>query len=570
MILGIDLGTTNSLVGIWRDGAPQLIPNALGDVLTPSVVGLDEAGRVLVGAAARERLVSHPDLTVAAFKRFMGTSRTITLGHQDFGPEDLSALVLRSLKADAEAFLGESLSRAVITVPAYFNEVQRRATRNAAELAGLTVERLVSEPTAAALAYGVHDAASDLQRILVLDLGGGTFDVSILEFFEGVIEVRSTAGDIMLGGEDFTDALVKGFMRDVGHAAGMPDVTRGGVPHAVLRSRMEAAKRLLSRAEAAPVEVPFRGKTLEWTVNRDMLEELARPLLMRLRQPVERALRDARLSADDIGRVILVGGATRMPVIRRMAAQLFRKMPEQRIDVDEVVARGACVQAGLLANDAALAETVMTDIAGFSMGIEVVERQFANQRMAGFYLPVIERATVIPASRVVSVGTVADGQNSIEVRVFQGEARLVKDNVELGRFKVPVPKAPAGQEGVEIRFTYDPSGLLEVEATVLSTGHQRRIVIEGHPGQVSPAEIAARLEMLKALKVHPREQAENVALLARAGRLYEEYLGEVRAMIGQWIVAFSTALESQDPVMIEDARRRLDEMLDSLELDSGA
>jgi molecular chaperone HscC len=565
VILGIDLGTTNSLVGIWRDGAPQLFPNALGGLLTPSVVGIDDTGNVLVGKAARDRLASHPVLTTAAFKRHMGTDRVVRLGRHEFRAEELSALVLRSLKADAEATLGEAVSRAVITVPAYFNEVQRRATHNAAELAGLVVERLVSEPTAAALAYGIHDAAGDLQRVLVIDLGGGTFDVSVLEFFEGVIEVRATAGDIMLGGEDFTDALVRQFMKEVGHGAGMPAVAGGGIAHAVLRSKLEQAKCELARIDQVAVEVPFQGKMLTWSITREQFEELTKPLLLRLRQPIERALRDARLTADAVSRVILVGGATRMPMIRRLAAQLFGKLPDQRIDVDEVVARGACVQAGLLVSDKALTETVMTDIAAFSLGIEVSEREFGSSRLDGCFLPIIERATVIPASRVKDVVTVQDGQSEIEVCIFQGEARFVKDNVELGKFHVPIPRAPAGHEPVDIRFTYDPSGLLEVEATVQSTGHSRVLVIEGHPGRMSKKEIADRLKSLEALKIHPRDDAQNAAVLARAGRLYEEHLGEARVMVGKWIVAFTAVLDQQDERAIEDARRDLTEALDQFE-----
>lgn len=322
MIVGIDLGTTHSLVAAWIDGAPRLIPNALGGMLTPSCVGVDEDGSILVGHAARERLQTHPDRTTALFKRYMGSTRTVRLGDRDFRPEELSALVLRSLKADAEAFLGAPVKEAIITVPAYFSDAQRKATRVAGELAGLTVERLLNEPTAAALAYGLHEAERETQ-FLVFDLGGGTFDVSILEMFEGVMEVRASAGDNMLGGEDFTSLIA-----DLAFANGIPDEARNDALFMQrLLARAETAKRDIGANGSASFETSYGKHTATVSLDQAALEKLAQPLLNRLWRPIERALRDARIRAADLDNVVLAGGATRMPIIRALATRMFGRFP---------------------------------------------------------------------------------------------------------------------------------------------------------------------------------------------------------------------------------------------------
>jgi molecular chaperone HscC len=568
MIVGIDLGTTNSLVGIWHAAHPTLIPNAFGTRLTPSAVSVGDDGTILVGAAARERLATHPLRTATAFKRYMGSEREFTLGPRAFRPEELSALVLRSLKADAEAYLGERVADAVITVPAYFNDMQRKATRAAGELAGLTVRRLLTEPTAAALAYGIDRPGVD-ELLLVVDLGGGTFDVSLLHAFEGVTEVRATAGDSRLGGEDFVDAIVAAFMSAVGTAAGVPPAGAASPVQAALRRQAELAKCALSDAERAPLRVVHRGRELEWILTRDAFEELSEPLLARLRLPIERALRDARIEPDRIARVILAGGASRMPMFRKLISRLFRRLPLQSIDPDEVVAQGAAIRAGMLARDADLIERVMTDVAPFTLGVAVSDSDGAS-RLSNLFLPVIERNTVIPASRVKRVVNAADNQKSVTVRVFQGESRFIEDNIELGSLVVPIPPGPEGSEAIDVRFTYDPSGLLEVESLVISTGVRRNAVIEGNPGVLAPAEIAARLAALDELKVHPRDQAANQALLARAKRLYEEYLGSPRFEIGAAIARFAGALEAQDPDAIRLAARSLEGVVERFDAPAGS
>jgi molecular chaperone HscC len=564
MIVGIDLGTTNSLVAVWRNGEAELIPNALGDKLTPSVVSLDESGRILTGMAARERLPTHPARTAANFKRYMGASRDFTLGSKTFRPEELSAFILRSLKADAEAYLGEPISQAVITVPAYFNDAQRKATKAAGQLAGLEVPRLLTEPTAAALAYGVGQPAAD-QMILVVDLGGGTFDVSLLHRFEGVTEVRATAGDTWLGGEDFVDVIVKAFLDSLG-AKSADAITASPAARAALRRQAEIAKRRLSEADSASLSVTVRGRKIEGEVGRETFEKGAEELLARLRFPIDRALRDARVDPDLVARVILAGGASRMPMFRRMIGRIFRRLPLQTISPDEVVGLGAAVRAGMLMRDADLVETIMTDVAPFTLGTEI-SVDGGEDRHGDVFLPIIERNTVIPASRVERLYNAADNQTQIGVGVFQGESRFVADNIKLGNLTVTVPPAPRGQQAIDVRFTYDPSGLLEVEVHVLSTDVKQSMVIEGNPGVLSAEEIEARLLALETLKLHPRDQSENQVLMARGKRLYEERLGRERAEIGRALGAFHAALEGQNPDRMLAARTILEAVIARWDVD---
>jgi molecular chaperone HscC len=564
MIIGIDLGTTNSLAAVWRDGQAVLVPNALGQTLTPSCVSLGEDGSVLIGQPARERLLTHPDRSAAAFKRYMGTARRLRLGDREFRPEELSALVLKSLKADAEAFLGEEVTEAVITVPAYFNDTQRKATRIAGELAGLRVERLLNEPTAAALAYGLH-RAEDESQFLVFDLGGGTFDVSILEWFDKVMEVRAAAGDNYLGGEDFVAAIVEAFLAEAGRPAGLEPRSLTVQQVARLRGEAERVKRVLSTQERATFVFEEEARRIEWTLRADAFERIAAPLLERLREPIERALRDARLRASELDRIVLVGGATRMPMVHRLVARLFGRFPNRDIHPDEAVALGAAVQAGLKARDAALEEVVLTDVCPYTLGIETSEETAPGQYRSGLFLPIIERNTVIPASRSRVVHALRDYQAMVELRVFQGESREVKDNVPLGSLRVPLPRLAREQQTVEVRFTYDVNGLLEVEAQVQATQARQRLVVEHTPGAMTQEEIDRCFVALAQLKIHPREQSENRALIERLARLYEQHLGERREWLGRQLSRFEALVDRQDPREIAHARSELIRVLDQLE-----
>lgn len=562
MIVGIDLGTTNSAVAIWRDGKAELIPNSLGDVLTPSAVSLADDGRYLVGMAARDRQATHPDRTATAFKRYMGTQQSVSLGRKSFSAEDLSALVLRSLKADAEAYLGEPVGSAVITVPAYFNDRQRKATRRAGEAAGFTVERLVNEPTAAALAYGIHDLEEEAP-FLVFDLGGGTFDVSIVEIFNGIIEVRASAGDNRLGGEDFNDVIIE-LARERIDPNNLLAGKAASAFREVLRAAAERTRRALSDADAAPFTVVWKGERHETEITQADFETRAEPLIVRLREPVMRSMRDSNIRSEHLREVILVGGSTRMPVIRKVATRMFGRFPNHTLHPDHAVALGAAVQAGLKSRDSALEEIRLTDVCPFTLGVDVSERDGAGFR-SGIFAPIIERNTVIPASRSHWFSTIVDGQRHVEFGIYQGEARLVAENVKLGQLSVPVPAKPAGHVSVECRFSYDASGLLEVDVTIPDTGVTRQLVICDEEDKRGANDLDARRAALAALKVHPRDDAANAAALARAARCYEGFLGDMRDYVGRLISQFETILERQDLRQIEEMRVELEKQLDQIE-----
>ncbi|MFM0258997.1 Hsp70 family protein [Paraburkholderia sediminicola] len=562
-IIGIDLGTTHSLAAIWRDDRAVLIPNALGETLTPSCVSIDGDGSILVGRPAHDRLHTHPERTAANFKRYMGTSRTVSLGTQMLRPEELSSLVLKSLKADAEAFLGETISDAVIAVPAYFSDAQRKATRIAGELAGLNVLRLVNEPTAASLAYGVHQRDSE-RKFLIFDLGGGTFDVSVLDFFEGVMEVRASTGDNFLGGEDFTEALVELFCLRNGFK--VQSLTRVAAQR--LHQQAERAKRQLTQngVESVTLELTIGDNRHALELDAAAAERTCEHFLQRLRKPVERALRDSKIAVAALDEIILVGGASRMPMVRKLVSKMFGRLPAGHLNPDEVVALGAAVQAGLVGRDAGLDEMVLTDVAPYSLGIDTAMQVGPAQFVPGHFLPIIERNTIVPVSRMQRIFTVRDRQQMLSIKVFQGEARLTTDNVALGEFTLEVPLKAAGEAGADVRFTYDINGVLEVEATAFPGGVKRAMVIEENPGVMTPEEIRERLAALSALKIHPRDQLENRTLLTRADRVYEETLGDHRQYLAAHIARFQALIERQNADEIAQARGELNALLDRFDV----
>jgi molecular chaperone HscC len=566
VIVGIDLGTTYSLVSVMRDGGPVVLANATGHLLTPSAVSLLDGGEVVVGAAARARAVTHPDRTAVVWKRDMGTDRVWQVGDRSFSPQELSALVLRSLKTDAEVALGQSIEEAVVTVPAYFDETQRRATRDAGAIAGLRVDRIINEPTAAALAYGLHQRHREL-RAVVLDLGGGTFDVTVLEIIEGVIEIQSSAGDSRLGGEDFADAIAVGLASRLGLAA---EALRGdALAWARLLAASEEAKRRLSSEESVRIALPAltiggRPRDFETTLTRADAEALWVPLLDRLRAPTLRALRDARLGPGDMDEVLLVGGATRTPCVVRFAAQVFGRVPDRRLPPDEAVAMGAAIQAALMEGHAAVEDVVVTDVAPFTLGLAVAS-QFGGHVVNGLFSPILERGTVIPASRVQTFHTMAANQKEILIEVFQGEHATCEKNRKLGQYSLRnLPPGPAGSQNVDVRFSYDLNGLLEVDMTILATGRKETLVLEQTPGRLSAQQIAAAREALERLKFHPREALPNTTALARADSLYVELVGAAREALGQAIAVFRATLDGQDPRAIEQVRAELIAIVDGM------
>jgi molecular chaperone HscC len=594
MIIGIDLGTTNSVAAYMTDDGPKLIPNALGDELTPSVVGFDQQGQVVVGRIAKELQVIHPQRCASAFKRYMGTDWTVELDAapieggpikdrpldggakgsgwiggkrsancHKFTPEKLSSLVLRWLKQDAEAHLGCAVDRAVISVPAYFNDNQRKATIRAGKLAALTVERIVNEPTAAAIAYGLHDAGQN-KVVAVFDLGGGTFDVSVVELFDGVVEVRATCGECFLGGEDFTRVMAARILQSCGHV-----FERLEAEHPRLVSRMiqqcERAKCALSRQESVVVAIPDRtGDVTEASprvnVTRDEFRAWTDHILAQVDLPIRRSLGDANVKRSDVDEVILVGGATRMPAVVDRVTDMFQRAPRCRLDPDHVVALGAAVQAGLIARHQSLEDLVVTDVAPFTLGVEIT-KLLGLERRSGYFLPIINRNTTVPVSRVDRLTTVEANQTSIRIAVYQGENRRVKDNLPLGEFSVTdIPRGPVGQE-IDVRFTYDLNGVLEVEVTVVETGKKVGIVITKHAAGMSEDQVARAVADMQALKTHPREETANRFLARRAERIYRELPLAERKWLEELLDGFEAALEMQDPEAIQRNGAALEEFL---------
>lgn len=558
--IGIDLGTTNSLAAYWTESGSKIIPNVLGSSLTPSVVSVDENGEILVGQVAKERLITHPQVTAAAFKRFMGTEKKYQLGKYSLTPEDLSSFILRALKADAEAYLNDTVEEAIISVPAYFNDLQRKATKRAAELAGLRVARLVNEPTAAALCYGIHESCTET-TFLVCDLGGGTFDVSILELFEGVIEVKSVAGDNYLGGEDFTEILMNHFLE----TNGIKRDSLNPKELSALYKQSEACKLMLGRYETMKISMQLDDNNFGTNIGRSDFEKLAEKLLFKLRSPIERALRDASLHPRDIDTIVLVGGSTRMPVVKNTIGKIFQQFPYSNINPDEAIALGTAIQSALMDRKEALSEIILTDICPYTLGIDIAKRSENHHYDGGYFFPIIERNTPIPVSRVERLSSLKDYQKVITIGVYQGENRRVEDNIKLGELKVDIPPAPGGTEHIDVRYTYDINGILEVEVVVLSTGLKKSLIIKNNSGMMTDEEIQERLKILEAIKIHPRERMEYRLLLARGDRIYQETLGSDRDYISHLLQQFDYVLSKQNETQMRKAAKELKQQLDDME-----
>ncbi|MBE1275461.1 Hsp70 family protein [Enterovibrio baiacu] len=550
LAIGIDLGTTNSAIAVWRQGEAELIPNALGKYLTPSVVSIDDNGQVLVGDAAHSRLITRPAETVAAFKRYMGTNKTFELGENRYTPTELCSLILGSLKADAEAFLGETISEVVISVPAYFSDQQRKQVHLAAELADLIAVRLINEPTAACLAYSLHE--SHERRFLVFDLGGGTFDVTVVEHQDGFVDVRASAGDNRLGGEDFTQKLADHVIEKVTSDGG--DLTLADI--AKVFNACEQAKKSNDADFVISLPEPF-ARTISLTQHQ--LDEIWKDSLLRLSQPLRQALSDARISPSDIDELIFVGGATRLRHVQQLATRLIGRFGKITLDPDLVVAMGAATQAACRLRDEAVEEIVLTDVSPFSLGIAS-----SRNGQSGVFSPIIERNTVIPTSRVERFYTTSDKQDAVRIAVYQGERFWVRENIFINEFEVAVPENHAGDEAIDVRFSYDINGLLEVDVTVVSNKQTTQKIIDRTPIGMSDDDKAASRERLAKLKVHPREKLPNIALSEKLNRLYEEKLAEERYLVEQLILHFTSALDSQDERLISEARNDVDAQLKSL------
>lgn len=562
MIVGIDLGTTNSLIAYMEGQEIKVIPNKLGDNLTPSVVSVDDEGIVYVGKTALERRLTHPEQTAQVFKRSMGTNKIFELGNRNFTAVELSSLVLKSLKEDAEAYIGEPVKEAVISVPAYFNDAQRKATKAAGEMAGFVVERIVSEPTAAAIAYGLNLKNADT-KFLVFDLGGGTFDVSILELFENIMEVRAVAGDNYLGGEDFTEIIEQMFYREKEIDQDTLDVKT----KAHIRKQAELCKLGFTDSKTSVMKCKINDEVYEYEISIDDYEKSCQMLLSKVRKPIERSLKDANIKLSDIEEVILVGGATKFPVLRKFVSRLFGRLPNTSINPDEVVVVGAATQAAMKERNEAVKELILTDVCPFTLGTDIVVTRSGGFKENGHYLPIIERNSVIPVSRTERLYTAGDNQSMIRVQILQGESRYARNNVYLGEIEVPVPLGPAGKEAVDVTYTYDVNSILEVIVKVVSTKITKKVVIKNEETDMTDEEIEARLESLASLKIHPREQEENKLLMLRGDRMYEETTGDIRLIIESRMNIFEEILDKQNRDEIANARVELKEFLDSIEED---
>ena len=567
-VVGIDLGTTNSLVAQMRGDRPEIIANEAGKRLTPSMVGLDRHEQIHVGETAKNQLIAMPDRTVAEVKRLMGTSQKVRLGAREYTPQEISAFILKRLRDDAERQLGERVAEAVITVPAYFTDAQRQATKDAGELAGFRVDRILNEPTAAALAYGL-DHLDKEQFVLVYDLGGGTFDVSVLEMFEGVLDVKASAGNNHLGGGDFDRAVAEWLAHEFQSAHGI-DLRRDVKAMVRLKAAAEQAKMELSSMTATTIMLPFlavKGAeplSLETELTRVKLEELIGPLIRSTVEPVQSALRDAKLDKSRITDVVLVGGSSRIPLVQALLADYFGKEARRGVNPDEAIALGAAVQAGLKSGAISTERGIMiTDVSPFTLGVEVVANAGA-QKMGGMFSPIIPRNSTVPVSRTEVYSTTGDQQRIVDIKVYQGESRLVKNNTFLDSYTIDgIPPAPAGHEKVAITFTYDVNGILNVKTKIVSTAKEAILVVDKSGQRMSDGERAAARQRLdsewekpstvsrqpSAPEAAPQSHAGGTgALVAAAEAKLAQVDGSNRAKLEELVARLKAAAARSDAV----------------------
>ena len=536
-IIGIDLGTTNSCVAVIEGGEPVVIPNAEGSRTTPSVVAFAKNGERLVGQVAKRQAVANPDRTIISIKRDMGTDRRISIDGKEYTPQDISAMILMKLKADAEAYLGEKVSEAVITVPAYFSDSQRQATKDAGRIAGLDVKRIVNEPTAASLAYGLDK--EDSHTILVYDLGGGTFDVSILEVGDGVFEVKATNGNTHLGGDDFDqriiDYLASEFKKDTGI-----DLKADRMALQRLKEAAEKAKIELSGVMSTNINLPFitadatGPKHLDITLTRAKFDELTRDLVDATVGPIRDALRDAGMTADEIGRVILVGGSTRIPAVQEAVRKMTGKEPYRNINPDECVAVGAAIQGGILGGD--VKDVVLLDVTPLSLGIET---------LGGVFTKLIDRNTTIPFKKSQIFSTAADGQTSVDIHVLQGERKMAADNKTLGRFQLTgISPAPRGVPQIEVTFNIDSNGIVNVSAKDLGTGNEQKVTITSSTN-LTEEEINQRVKEAEQYAEEDKRRKEEVETLNRADTLIFEVEKQLREIGDKLSAEDKAAIENE-------------------------
>lgn len=556
-IIGIDLGTTNSLVAVWEDGQSRLIPNAFGEYLTPSVISVDEDGSVYVGKVAKERLISHPEKTVSVFKRVMGTKKNYRIAGKTYRPEELSSLVLRKLKEDAEKYLGEPVEEAIISVPAYFSDMARKATKDAGRLAGLRVERIINEPSAAALACQM-EAKQEEALLLVFDFGGGTLDVSLVDCFDNVIEIVAVSGDNHLGGSDFDRVIAEWFCGKYGRQ--FEEQTRE-MQEILLRSAEELKCRL-TEAETGVMTVTSPALCGQQELSRKELIRIAAPLFQKMSVPVKRVLTDGEAAAEAISGVVLVGGSCKMQIVQQYLRYLLKGARLSVADPDYMIALGVGAYAGIKERNSDIRDMLLTDICPFSLGTAVHNE--ANYR-APLMKILIERNSPLPFSREERFYTVRDKQKRLAVEIYQGEEVYAGDNTLLGKLEVAVPPAERGEETILVRFTYDINGLLVVDVTVESTQKKKQLIILNDEISMPEEELQNRLKELEKLKIHPRDKEENRLLLEKGGRLYAQLTGEVRQMVADRIKYLEYLLATQDEYKIQKGKKYVEVFLDRVE-----
>ncbi len=567
-VIGIDLGTTNSCVAVLEGGDPVVIANAEGNRTTPSIVGFTKAGERLVGETAKRQAITNPDRTIASIKRYMGTDHKVEIDGKMYTPQDISAMTLAKLKADAESYLGEKITEAVITVPAYFSDAQKQATKDAGKIAGLEVKRIINEPTAAALAYGL-DKDDSHQKILVYDLGGGTFDVSILELGDGVFEVLATNGDTMLGGDDF-DNVVMNFIADTFARENGVDLRKDKMALQRLKEAAEKAKKELSASQTTNINLPFITVNadgplhLNMDLTRAKFDQLTSDLVNRTIEPMQKAMRDAGVTMSDINKVILVGGSTRIPAVQEAVKRVTGKDPFKGINPDECVAVGAAIQAGVLTGE--VKDVLLLDVTPLSLSIET---------LGGVATRLIERNTTIPTKKSQIFSTAADNQTAVDIHVLQGEREMAADNITLGRFQLSgIPAAPRGIPQIEVTFDIDANGIVNVSAKDLGTGKEQKITItsssklsdEEIQQKVKEAEQYAEADKAKKAAIEARNQGET--LVYETEKALKELEGKIDEAEKSAVVAakeeLSKALEGNDTEEIKAKTEALTEKFHAL------